>query len=324
MLRCPRRVARKPLYRNTGAEGASAALASISLRFILGNAMSSNPTPPFAEQNQSFPGLTSKMDPKPDHGENSYEGSGQLKGKRALITGGDSGIGAAVAIAFAREGADVAIAYLPPEQADAEEISALIEAAGVKTLLLPGDISEAGRPQKIIDEVVSSFGGIDILVNNAAYQAWLPNFEDITMDEWRRHFDVNVHAAMELTLVAVPHMGSGGSVLFTSSVNSKHPMPTLIPYSATKATLANLTLGLSQALTGKGIRVNAVLPGPIWTPFIPAGMDAESVASFGSQSPMGRPGQPAELASAYVMLASDKASFTTGALVTVAGGMPIF
>jgi NAD(P)-dependent dehydrogenase (short-subunit alcohol dehydrogenase family) len=282
------------------------------------------PTPPFPEQHQDFPGLTSKMDPKPDHGEDSYVGSGQLAGKHALITGGDSGIGAAVALAFAREGADVAIAYLPEEQGDAEAIGRLIEAAGVRALLVPGDIAQAGHAGHLVDTVVAAFGGIDILVNNAAYQAWMPTLADITMDEWRRHFDVNVHAAMDITLRVVPQMAAGGSVIFTSSVNSKHPMPTLIPYSATKATLANMTLGLAQALAEKGVRVNAVLPGPIWTPFIPAGMDAESVTSFGSQSPMGRPAQPAELASAYVMLASDRASFTTGALLTVAGGMPIF
>lgn len=264
------------------------------------------------------------MDPTPDYGEQSYEGSGQLKGKRALITGGDSGIGAAVAIAFAREGADVAIAYLPEEQSDAEAIAGVVEQAGVRVRLIPGDIADPGHASAVIAQMEEGFGGIDILVNNAAYQAWLPKFEDITMDEWRRHFDVNVHAAMELTLLAVPKMRRGASITFTSSVNSKHPMPTLIPYSATKATLANMTLGLAQALVEKGIRVNAVLPGPIWTPFIPSGMDADSVKSFGSQSPMGRPGQPAELASAYVMLASDRASFTTGALVTVAGGMPIF
>lgn len=286
--------------------------------------MANRPTPPFPEQHQGFPGLSSEMDPKPDYGETSYKGSGQLAGKRALITGGDSGIGAAVAIAFAREGADVAIAYLPEEQEDAEAIAGLIDQAGVGSLLLPGDITETGQAERMIAAVEQAFGGIDTLVNNAAYQAWSPKIEDITMDEWRRHFDVNVHAAMELALLAIPRLGEGGSITFTSSVNSKHPMPTLIPYSATKATLANMTLGLAQALAEKGIRVNAVLPGPIWTPFIPSGMDAESVRSFGSQSPMGRPGQPAELASAYVMLASDRASFTTGALLTVAGGMPIF
>lgn len=286
--------------------------------------MTSKPRPPFPEQSQDFPGLTSEMRPKPDYGEDSYAGSGQLKGKRALITGGDSGIGAAVAIAFAREGADVAIAYLPKEQSDAEAIESLIKDAGVRSLLLPTDIAQRREPQRIVDAVVERFGGIDILVNNAAYQAWLPKLDDITMDEWRLHFDVNVHAAMEITLLALPGMAAGSSIIFTSSVNSKHPMPTLIPYSATKATLANMTLGLAQALAEKEIRVNAVLPGPIWTPFIPTGMDEDSVKSFGSQSPMGRPGQPAELASAYVMLASDRASFTTGALVTVAGGMPIF
>ncbi|MFO3705455.1 SDR family oxidoreductase [Xanthomonas codiaei] len=278
------------------------------------------PRPPFKPQQQSFPGKTERMDPRPDHGEDSYVGHGQLKGKRALITGGDSGIGAAVAIAYAREGADVAIAYLPAEQEDAAKIGALIEKAGVKALLVGCDISDEHQAQSLIDQVQAAFGGLDILVNNAAYQAYYQSFEDITLDEWRKTFDTNVHAAFNLVRLSVPLMTDGGSIINTASVQSKKPTPNILPYAATKGALANLTIGLAGVLADKHIRVNAVLPGPIWTPFIPAGMDEESVQNFGAQTPMGRPGQPVELASAYVMLAADTASYTSGTLLTVAGG----
>jgi NAD(P)-dependent dehydrogenase (short-subunit alcohol dehydrogenase family) len=282
------------------------------------------PKPPFPEQQQAFPGKTAQMDPKPDHGEQSYAGSGQLQGKRTLITGGDSGIGAAVAIAFAREGADVAIAFLPDEQGDAESIKGLIEAAGVRALLIPGDISDEAHAKLLIEQVVSEFGGLDVLVNNAAYQTYFEDFADITLAEWKKTFDTNVHATFHLTQLAVAHMQPGASIINTSSVNSKDPTPNLLPYSTTKGAISNLTIGLAQFLASRQIRVNAVLPGPVWTPFIPAGMDAESVKSFGTKNPSGRPGQPAELASAYVMLASDRSSYTSGALITVAGGQPIF
>lgn len=278
------------------------------------------PRPPFKPQQQSFPGKTEKMDPRPDHGEDSYVGHSQLKGKRALITGGDSGIGAAVAIAYAREGADVAIAYLPTEQADAEKIGALIEKAGVRALLVACDISDERQAQSLMESVRDAFGGVDVLVNNAAYQAFYQNFEDITLEEWRKTFDTNVHAAFHLVQLAVPLMTKGGSIINTASVQSKKPTPNILPYAASKGALANLTIGLAGVLADKQIRVNAVLPGPIWTPFIPAGMDEESVSTFGEQTPMGRPGQPAELASAYVMLAADTASYTSGTLLTVSGG----
>lgn len=282
------------------------------------------PKPPFPQQQQAFPGKTAAMDPKPDHGETSYEGSGQLRGKRTLITGGDSGIGAAVAIAFAREGADVAIAYLPDEQDDAEQIRTLIEAAGVRALLIPGDITDEAHAVALMEQVVTTFGGIDVLVNNAAYQTYFESFDDVTLDEWKKTFDTNVHATFHLTKLAVAHMQPGANIINTSSVNSKDPTPNLLPYSTTKGAISNLTIGLAQFLAERRIRVNAVLPGPIWTPFIPAGMDDDSVTSFGEKNPSGRPGQPAELASAYVMLASDRSSYTSGALVTVAGGQPIF
>lgn len=278
------------------------------------------PRPPFKAQQQSFPGKTGLLEPRPDHGEQTYQGHGLLKGKRALITGGDSGIGAAVAIAFAREGADVAIAFLEGEEQDAAAIGALIEEAGQRALLVPCDVSDEGQASALIAQVVKELGGLDVLVNNAAYQRYYKSFDDITLDDWRRTFDTNVHAVFNLTRLAVPHLRDGGSVINTASVNSKKPTPNILPYSATKGALANLTIGLAGLLADNGIRVNAVLPGPIWTPFIPAGMAAEEVEQFGSQTPFGRPGQPAELASAYVMLAADSASYTSGALLTISGG----
>jgi len=278
------------------------------------------PKPPFKAQQQSFPGKTDKMDPRPDHGEQSYVGHGLLKGKKALITGGDSGIGAAVAIAYAREGADVAIAFLEGEEKDAAGIGQLIEAAGQKAVLCPCDISDDAQAEALIKKVTTELGGLDILVNNAAYQRYYESFDDITLDDWRKTFETNVHAVFNLTRLSVPHLQDGGSVINTASVNSKKPTPNILPYSSTKGALANLTIGLAGLLAEKGIRVNAVLPGPIWTPFIPAGMAAEEVEQFGSQTPFGRPGQPAELASAYVMLAADSASYTSGALLTISGG----
>ena len=278
------------------------------------------PSPPFKPQQQSFPGLTDKMDPKPDHGEDSYVGHGLLQGKRTLITGGDSGIGAAVAIAYAREGADVAIAYLPSEQQDAERVGQLLETAGVRVLLQPCDISDRAQAQALIETVTGTFGGLDVLVNNAAYQRYFHSFDEITLDEWEKTFATNVHATFNLVRLAVPHMPEGGSIINTASVNSKKPTPNILPYSTTKGAVANMTIGLAGLLADKKIRVNAVLPGPIWTPFIPAGMDAEEVKEFGSQTAFGRPGQPVELASTYVLLASDTSSYTSGALITIAGG----
>ncbi|UYK85531.1 SDR family oxidoreductase [Xanthomonas sacchari] len=278
------------------------------------------PSPPFKAQQQSFPGKTQAMDPKPDHGEDSYVGHGLLQGKRTLITGGDSGIGAAVAIAYAREGADVAIAYLPDEQDDAERIGKLVEDAGVRVLLHPCDISDRAQAQTLIKTVTDAFGGLDVLVNNAAYQRYFHSFDEITLDEWEKTFATNVHAPFHLVRLALPHMPEGGSIINTASVNSKKPTPNILPYSATKGALANLTIGLAGLLAEKKIRVNAVLPGPIWTPFIPTGMDEESVRTFGEQTPFGRPGQPAELASAYVLLAADTSSYTSGTLLTISGG----
>lgn len=263
------------------------------------------------------------MDPRPDHGETTYKGSGKLAGKRAIITGGDSGIGLAVAIAFAREGADLLIVHLPSETEDGATCKALIEEAGRKAVMAPGDISDAAFRKKVVERAVSELGSLDILVNNAAYQKPFQSIEEIPFEEWTKTFDTNVHATFHLTQLAVAHMQPGGSIVNTASVNSKDPTPMLLAYATTKGAIANMTIGLAGLLAERGIRVNAVLPGPIWTPFIPAGMPPEAVETFGSKTPFGRPGQPAELASAYVMLASDEASYTSGALLTIAGGQTV-
>ena len=278
------------------------------------------PRPPFKPQQQSFPGKTEKMDPRPDHGERSYVGHGLLKDKKTLITGGDSGIGAAVAIAFAREGADVAIVHLPTEKDDAQRIAEQIREAGSQALTIACDISDPQQAQEMVGQVVAEFGRIDVLVNNAAYQRYFHSLEEITLEEWNKTFATNVHAPFNLVRLATPHMPEGGSIINTASVQSKKPTPNILPYAATKGAIANMTLGLAGLLAEKKIRVNAVLPGPIWTPFIPAGMDEEEVKTFGEDVPYKRPGQPAELASAYVMLAADSASYTSGALLTISGG----
>jgi NAD(P)-dependent dehydrogenase (short-subunit alcohol dehydrogenase family) len=281
------------------------------------------PRPPFENQPQGFPGKTGKMTPEPDHGENSYKGSGRLSGKVAIVTGGDSGIGRAVAIAYAREGADIALSYLD-EDKDAEQVKSWIEKAGRRCVLLPGDLSSSAHARDIVAKTVSEFGRVDILVNNEGFQQPNEGFEDIDDELFEKHFRVNVFGTFYLTKAALAHMAPGGSVIVTSSVNSKHPTPTLLAYSATKGALSNMVICLASLLAEKGIRVNGVLPGPIWTPFIPAGMTPDKVKSFGSEVPFGRPGQPAELASAYVMLASDESSYTSGALIVVSGGMVLF
>jgi NAD(P)-dependent dehydrogenase (short-subunit alcohol dehydrogenase family) len=280
------------------------------------------PQPPFAQQAQDSPGSSARMHPEPDHGELSYKGSSRLEGRVAVITGADSGIGRAVAIAYAREGADVVVAYLD-EHEDAEKTARWVREAGRRVLLAPGDLSQREPCRALVDKAVAEFGRIDVLVNNAAYQHTRASIDEISDDEWEYTFAANVHSMFRVTKAAMAHMAPGSSIVNTSSVNFKHPMPSLLAYSATKAAIANFTAGLAQGAIEKGIRVNAVLPGPIWTPFIPTGMDAKQVTTFGSQSPYGRPGQPAELAAAYVMLAEENASFMSGAMVTVGGAMPI-
>ena len=273
-------------------------------------------------QKQEVPGTLGKMDPKPDHGEESYEGHGRLTGKAAVITGGDSGIGRAVAIAFAREGADVLISYLN-EHEDAKDTARYVEEAGRKCVLVPGDISDRAHAKTIIPKAVEAFGKVDILVNNAAFQMSHDTLDEVTDDEWDHTVATNLTAMFVLTKDAIPHMPSGGSIINSSSVNSDMPSPNLAPYAMTKAAIANFTASMAQMYADKGIRANSVAPGPIWTPLIPATMPEEKVESFGKQVPLGRAGQPAELAPVYVLLASDESSYVSGARVAVTGGNPI-
>ena len=278
------------------------------------------PTPPLPEQQQEPPGYTAEMTPKPDHGEDTYKGSGKLEGRAAIITGGDSGIGRAVAIAFAREGADVLISYLPEEEDDARETARWVEEAGRRLVRVPGDIADQQHCREIVERAVSEFGKLDILVNNAAFQRTYEKIEDITAEEWDRTFRVNVHAMFYLSQAAVPHMRPGAAIVNTTSIQSKDPSPQLVAYAATKGAISNFTAALAQMLADRGIRVNAVAPGPIWTPLIPSTMPAEKAASFGQQTPLSRAGQPKELAPAFVLLASDDGSYISGAVVPVTGG----
>jgi NAD(P)-dependent dehydrogenase (short-subunit alcohol dehydrogenase family) len=282
-----------------------------------------SPKPPFAPQQQTAPGLSGSMDPEPDYGEHSYKGSGRLEGKVALITGGDSGIGRAVALAFAREGADVLISYLPEEEPDAQETRRLVEGAGRRIVLAPGEIQSAQHCRSLVARTISELGRLDILVNNAAHQETLESLDEISDEEWEKTFAINIHAMFYLSKAAVPHMKDGGSIINTASVQADNPSPQLLAYAATKGAIQNFTGGLAQMLASKNIRVNCVAPGPIWTPLIPATMPPEKVSEFGKQVPMQRPGQPRELAPVYVMLASDEASYISGATVAVTGGKPI-
>ncbi|HZB49985.1 MAG TPA: SDR family oxidoreductase [Mycobacteriales bacterium] len=273
-------------------------------------------------QQQDVPGVQAAMDPVPDCGERSYRGSGKLTGKAAVITGADSGIGRAVAIAYAREGADVLISYLS-EDSDAREVAKYVEEAGRKAVLVRGDVSEPQHCRDIVAKAVEEFGKVDILVSNAAFQMSHESLDEIPDDEWGYTFRTNVEAMFHLVKAAVPHMAPGSSIIGSSSVNSDMPSPALAPYAATKAAIANFTASLAQLLGEKGIRVNSVAPGPIWTPLIPATMPPEKVESFGQDTPLGRPGQPAELAPVYVLLASDDGSYVSGARIAVTGGRPI-
>ncbi|MFD1212573.1 SDR family oxidoreductase [Arthrobacter sp. GCM10027362] len=273
-------------------------------------------------QQQEVPGTQAEMTPVPDCGEESYRGTGKLKGKAAVITGGDSGIGRAVAIAFAREGADVLISYLSEDQ-DAQDTASLVEQAGQRAVLVRGDLDTAEQCRGVIDTAVREFGKIDILVSNAAYQMTHQSLDEISDEEWEYTFKVNISAMFHLVKAALPHMQPGSSIIGSSSVNSDMPSPTLAPYAATKAAIANFSASLAQLLGEKGIRVNSVAPGPIWTPLIPSTMPPEKVESFGKDTPLGRAGQPAELAPVYVLLASDDGSYISGARIAVTGGRPV-
>ncbi|WP_342651330.1 SDR family oxidoreductase [Pseudomonas sp. REB1044] len=284
--------------------------------------MRNYPTPPFASQPQTVPGSQKNMDPVPDCGEQSYTGSGRLTGKKALITGGDSGIGRAVAIAYAREGADVAIAYLD-EHEDAKDTAKWVEAEGRQCLLLPGDLAHKQHCHDIVSKTVGQFGRIDILVNNAAFQMSHETLDEIDDEEWVKTFDINITAIFRICKAALPSMPRGSSIINTSSVNSDDPSPSLLAYATTKGAIANFSAGLAQMLGQQGIRVNSVAPGPIWTPLIPATMPDEAVRNFGSKTPLGRPGQPVEVAPIYVLLGSDESSYISGSRYAVTGGKPI-
>jgi hypothetical protein len=273
-------------------------------------------------QQQDVPGVQDEMGPKPDCGEESYRGMGKLEGRVAVITGADSGIGRAVAIAYAREGADVLISYLD-EHDDAQEVAQYVEKAGRRAVLVSGDLSQPQHCRDVIAKCVEEFGKVDILVSNAAFQMTHENIEDVPDEEWDYTFATNISAMFHLVKAALPHMSSGGSIIGSSSVNSDMPSPQLAPYAATKSAIANFCASLAQMLGERGIRVNSVAPGPIWTPLIPATMPEEKVKTFGEDVPLGRVGQPAELAPVYVLLGSDDGSYISGARIAVTGGRPI-
>ena len=268
--------------------------------------------------------VTPNMGDEPDHGEQSYRGAGKLEDKVAVVTGGDSGIGRAVALAFAREGADIVLSYLPAEDADARRTAQLVEDAGRRAVLVPGDLTREEACRELVDRTVSELGRVDVLVNNAAYQMAQPGgIADITTDQFDRVMRTNLYAMFWLSKMSLPHMGRGSCIVNTTSVQASSPSPELLDYAMTKAAIVNFTRGLAAMVAEDGIRVNAVAPGPIWTPLIPATMPEDKVESFGTQTPLGRAGQPAELAPAYVFLASQDSTYVTGEVIAVTGGMPV-
>ncbi len=280
-----------------------------------------HPKPPFPHQSQPWPGLASKMDPKPDHGEKSYKGSGRLAGRKALITGGDSGMGRAAAIAYAREGADVVINYYPTEEEDAQEVIALIKAEGRKGVALPGDLMDEKFCGKLVEDAVSALGGLDILVSNAARQQTQKSILDITTEAFDATMKTNIYAPFWLIKAALPHLPAGAAIIATASVQAYDPSPELYDYAQTKAATMSFVKSLAQQFAPKGIRVNGVAPGPIWTPLqVSGGATPEKLQQFGKDAPLGRPGQPAELASIYVQLADPGASYATGQIYGASGG----
>lgn len=279
------------------------------------------PKPPFKGQSQPWPGLASQMDPKPDHGETSYKGSGRLKGRKALITGGDSGMGRAAAIAYAREGADVAINYYPTEEQDAREVIALIKAEGRKAVAIPGDLRDEAFCKRLVEEAVRGLGGLDIVVSNAARQQARQSILDVTSEDFDATMKTNIYAPFWIIKAALPHLQPGSAIIGTTSEQAYDPSPDLYDYAQTKAATMNYVKSLAKQLGPKGIRVNGVAPGPIWTPLqVSGGATQEKLKSFGGQTPLGRPGQPVELASIYVQLAASDASYATGQVYGAAGG----
>ncbi len=289
---------------------------------MLKDPRSAGPRPPFPSQQQSMPGKTAELNPVPDHGERSYRGSDKLRGCVALITGADSGIGRAVAIAFAREGADILVSYLN-EHEDAKETARWVERAGRRAVLVAGDVRDEQHCSNLVQRAVSELGRLDILVNNAAFQATHERLEDLTAEELDRTFRTNIYSMFYLAKAALGHMKPGASIINTSSINAKSPNPELLPYATTKGAIADFTSGAAGLLAKRGIRVNSVAPGPVWTPLIPSTMEPDKAAHFGENTPIGRPAQPAELAPAYVFLASDDATYITGAVLPVTGGRPM-
>ncbi|MCT9011428.1 SDR family oxidoreductase [Streptomyces rhizosphaerihabitans] len=286
------------------------------------NPVDKHPRPDFPQQDQEHPGWTGPMDPPPDHGEDSYEGSGLLKDRKALLTGGDSGIGRAVALAYAREGADVLFTHLPQEAEDAAETAGLVEQAGRKAVAVECDIREEDQCRRLVERAVEEFGRIDILVNNAAYQMSQPDgIEAISTEQFDRVVRTNLYGMFWLCKMALPHIPAGGSIINTTSVQAYKPSPHLLDYATTKGAIVTFTQGLAQMVAGDGVRVNAVAPGPVWTPLIPATLP--DTAEFGKQAPIGRPAQPAEIAPAYVFLASPHASYITAEIVNATGGTPL-
>ena len=280
------------------------------------------PKPPFPQESLEYPGLESDMTPRPDFGEASYQGHNRLQGKAALITGGDSGIGRAVALAFAREGADVLISYLN-EDSDAEETAQVVRQAGRKAVLAPGDLSREGHCRSLVDQAVAELGGLDILVNNAAYQMTREGIEQIPDGEWEHTFQTNIFAMYYLSKAAWPHLQPGSAIINTASIQAYQPSPQLLAYASTKGAIVTFSKALAEEGAQRGIRVNVVAPGPVWTPLIPATMPEEKAQQFGQDSPLGRPAQPAELAPIFVFLASAESSYITGEVVGVTGGKPL-
>ena len=284
------------------------------------------PEPPFPKQQQEPPGTEAELEPRADHGEESYRGSGRLTDRVAIITGGDSGIGKAVAIAFAREGADVVVNYLGgEEETDAQDTVRWVEKAGRRALAVPGDLQDEPFCRSLVERAADELGNLDILVNNAAWQDCGDRIEEVTTEEWRRIFATNIEAMFHLSKAAIPRMREGGSILNTTSIQAYTPSPELLPYAATKGAILTFTKALAQdpGVLERGLRVNGVAPGPIWTPLIPSTMPPEKAATFGENTPLGRPGQPAELAPIYVFLASQESSYITGEVVGVTGGRPL-
>jgi len=293
-------------------------------QYTLQNPVTQYPGPEFEVTQQPAPGLTQDMDnPKPDHGERTYRGTGRLTGRKAVVTGADSGIGRAVAIAFAREGADVVLSYLPAEEADAKEVVALVEEAGRKAVAVPGDLTDEATCTALVAKAVEELGGLDILVNNAGKQQSVEDIADLTTEQFDATFRTNVYATFWLSKAALAHMGPGSTIVNSTSVQAYTPSPSLLDYAATKAAINAFTKALAQQVAGKGIRVNAVAPGPVWTPLqVSGGQPEEKLPSFGEQTPLGRAGQPAEMAPAYVFLASPESSYVIGETLSATGGKP--